>query len=414
MLNKFILIVIMRLSRLEKNNKAIEENIYRDKYNRIKMKKTGDRETYSKFLKGPSQFILDRSNSNFEMIKKGNSYSITKISTTTINNQGDTREMIMNNANSRLAAKSNLSQVPDGYIVNVVRKDQKETNMAKKALTNSTTADIHSNCSDNSNNQCRISLGFVERKDINSDNSKKSIKEIDTKSREFDIAHEKISSPHSESVPVKLLEVNNEKVEIPSKANLSVPQPISEKKTIINNNMMETDSRANDINTTLCERFDRVVSDFTSKIEYIKKTSTLDMQVHEDLKVNCPVPKEEKCLKNKCLSGKANNNSNLPDETDCLCRICCNGEISEAYLANQIYHIIYDIYDCHIKNEKISETIQKYKKLVYGFCTIEDKKEIVFFVKLFDDKVKGAFKVSLPLIINLGNKKVYIPQARIR
>ena len=90
---------------------------------------------------------------------------------------------------------------------------------------------------------------------------------------------------------------------------------------------------------------------------------------------------------------KSNGTESILEENDCLCRICSNGEVSEAYLANQIYHIIFDIYDCYIKNERIAETILKYKKLVYGFCTIEDKKEIVFFIKLFDDKVKSAFKV---------------------
>ena len=384
----------MRLSRLEKNNKAIEETIYRDKYNRNKMKKTADRETVSKFLKGPTQYIIDRSNSNFEMIKKGNSYSITKITTATIKNQVEiSKEVTSNNSNNRVIQKANTRQEPDNFVVNIIRKDKKENNnaiKANKALTNSTTADIHSNCSDNSNSQCRMKSAFIKRKDSNSNNSRGSIKEIDTKSREFDIANEKITSPKSVSEKNKNLE----------NINISNPNPTNKlNNSILNTNELVSQPIAEnkalgDFNTTLCAKFDKVVSDFTSKIEYIKKTSTLDLIVTDNIcldKINDIEIKKEKCSKQ--INSK--NNDAIPEENDCLCGICCNGEVSEAYLANQIYHIIFDIYDCHIKNDKIAETIIKYKKLVYGFCTIEDKKEIVFFIKLFDDKVKSAFRVRL-------------------
>ncbi|MFO0515261.1 MAG: hypothetical protein ACK5YA_00240 [bacterium] len=403
----------MRLSRLEKNNKAIEETIYRDKHNRNKMKKTADRETYSKFLKGPTQYIIDRSNSNFEMIKKGNSYSITKITTATIKNQNDhVKEPNYSNNNTRLVTKTAVNQDSDNFIVNIVRKEKRDNNIINKTLTNSTTADIHSNCSDNSNSQCRMKSAFIKRKNSNSANSRESIKEIDTKSREFDIANEKVTSPKSVSENNKNTANNNNPK---SSNNVQTNNNVSNN---LNSNIIQQQLKekpSDEFSSTLCAKFDKVVSDFTSKIEYIKKTSTLDLIVTDNIsleKMNEIEIKKEKCSKqvnsNKHYNSNNPNNEAIPEENDCLCGICCNGEVSEAYLANQIYHIIYDIYDCHIKNDKIQETIQKYKKLVYGFCTIEDKKEIVFFIKLFDDKVKSAFRVRKKYLYFLGSKKNYL------
>jgi hypothetical protein len=93
----------------------------------------------------------------------------------------------------------------------------------------------------------------------------------------------------------------------------------------------------------------------------------------------------------KSISGSNQNKKN------CSCCKCHNDEIEddeENKLPQEIYQILIEVYEAHINNQNIIETVKKYHQSVYEFCLKEEQQEIIYFVRLFSEKVIEAMKVS--------------------
>ena len=93
----------------------------------------------------------------------------------------------------------------------------------------------------------------------------------------------------------------------------------------------------------------------------------------------------------KSISGRNQN------KKSCSCCKCHNDNIEddeENKLPQEIYQILIEVYEAHINNQNIIETVKKYHQSVYEFCLKEEQQEIIYFVRLFSEKVIEAMKVS--------------------
>lgn len=93
----------------------------------------------------------------------------------------------------------------------------------------------------------------------------------------------------------------------------------------------------------------------------------------------------------KSISGSNQN------KKSCSCCKCHNDNIDddeENKLPQEIYQILIEVYEAHINNQNIIETVKKYHQSVYEFCLKEEQQEIIYFVRLFSEKVIEAMKVS--------------------
>lgn len=390
-----------RLSRLEKNKKANEEIEYRDKYNRIKKKKLADREYTSIFLKGPSNYIMSRSNSNLEMIKKINSYSITKISTATIPNEANNNLENANFNGSLLRAKAPINQEDRGNNIQQINQQERKAFIgpSKAQTNNSTTADFLSNNSENSNNKISENSNINFKKMTIKRNNSKSQANINNPDYIEYFIPEKLTTPKSD-------------IKYDSKKKIDYNEPSSKDGLIEESQWGQTTKNTEGLYNVINQGFNAIEKLKNSNEIYCNTTiisSNTKKTENNNKDLSCSKAnssKEEiKSSNEEFIEEHQNSHLDLHHNSEesssgCLCHICNNGEVSEKYLGNQIFTILFDIYNCHIKSQNIENTVEKYKQLVHGFCTIKEKKEIIFFVKLFYYKVVLAFKVRFFIPIN--------------
>lgn len=85
-------------------------------------------------------------------------------------------------------------------------------------------------------------------------------------------------------------------------------------------------------------------------------------------------------------------------KSSCNCSSCCQragSEYSEEQsLSKEIYHIIYDVCEAHIKNQDIKETVRRYQQSVFEFCVKESQSEIIYLVKFFTKMLSKSIEVS--------------------
>lgn len=76
------------------------------------------------------------------------------------------------------------------------------------------------------------------------------------------------------------------------------------------------------------------------------------------------------------------------------CRQAAGSDYSEEQsLSKEIFQIICDIYEAHIKNQEIKETVRRYQQSVYEFCSKESQADIIYLVKLFTKMLSNALAV---------------------
>ena len=495
----------MRLSRIEKSKKEDDmEN--RDKY--IKNRNIVLINKYnSKVIKDKhNKYANCRSNSNLEGFKYVNSNSITKISTETVNNNKIKTKQINNfkinkndkvqsiekenlKVNTKINKNDNTENKTNGT-KNTTKEPTKETftsqdnnnllNYFRKNIKNinntkSTTADVISINTNNSNYTDEIRIKKSRSQSINSGqrrkqkisgNKNKNLKKnynsnfiIEKEISKFKTSNNNTACTNSNELinenNNKSVESTNDKDEDVEIIEIQDKQETKDKK-ISNHNLNYIEDE--NLKNVISEKLDKIISSFHLEIENIKNSNKLsnynfnndtilnlkhelyfnkeceknnenvrkNSDTHDTPKKNIKEKKNEKDLdKNSCKkqakstttkSNNTNNKNERPKNTkqtnencntksrsnksqnDCNCYICTSGELSEKALGDQIFHILFDIYYCHINNENIEEIILKYKQIVRGFCSIEYKKEIVFFVKLFYHKVSKALEVSVNFI----------------
>lgn len=428
----------MRLSRLEKNKKAIEEKEYRIKsslHNLNNKFKPVNQRIVAKKIQDPTyEAANNRSTSDYQTIKKINSFSITKITTDVI----DTHSKNINNSDSKPITNFKRVDIYNNYESNNehIKSVFSNRNTNKKGQTKSTTADNCSNNSENDTSYIRINNGYNKERSNTSVNLALSVN--DRNSQEY-VINDKLHNLHSPLSQDKNKDYSQEYCEDNEEFNQEYNRiPIDYQtnnvtfSSTLNSN---TSTDAPNSKLTIYEKLDKVMSNLNSEMENLKKCHirTIDYsafnnpipeyeennysideneQGNEDnhslgkslsnieqiyqTNENIVIDDENECCireikenNNECLLANKKNDSNV-----CMCCMCSSGEVTETFLGDQIFHIINDIYNCHIKNDKIEQTIVKYKKLVHGFCSIEDKKEIIFFLKLFYQKVVKALEVS--------------------
>lgn len=110
-----------------------------------------------------------------------------------------------------------------------------------------------------------------------------------------------------------------------------------------------------------------------------------------------------------CLSEDMSNHSveyaspdTKAEKTSCNCSSCRQGAGSEnseeQSLSKEIFQIICDIYDAHIKTQEIKETVRRYQQSVHEFCIKESQADIIYLVKLFTKMLSNAIVVSKTIL----------------
>jgi hypothetical protein len=96
--------------------------------------------------------------------------------------------------------------------------------------------------------------------------------------------------------------------------------------------------------------------------------------------------------------GSFSNSLKKYKKNSCNCCNCNNNELSEDdenKLPQEIFQILWEVYDANINGKNISDLVRRYHQSVYEFCAKEEQHEIVYFVKLFSEKVIEALKVGI-------------------
>lgn len=89
----------------------------------------------------------------------------------------------------------------------------------------------------------------------------------------------------------------------------------------------------------------------------------------------------------------------IAEKASCNCSTCrqvksVSENSEEQSLSKEIYQIIWDIYQAHIKNQEIKETVRRYQLSVHEFCIKESQGDIIYLVKLFTKMLSNALIVS--------------------